>query len=52
MGLIAISVHREYRPLALRAGFDVFLEKPLDAYQLLEAVRRLLSGSAPNEIVT
>jgi CheY-like chemotaxis protein len=45
--LIAVSAHPEYRTLAVRAGFDAFLQKPCDPADLAATLRRLLEPPPP-----
>lgn len=42
MPLIAMSAHPEYRTIAERVGFDLFMEKPFSPDELRDAVRHLL----------
>jgi CheY-like chemotaxis protein len=48
--LLAVSAHHEYRSLAERSGFDVFLEKPCDPKELEETIRRLIGGEPPSPL--
>jgi CheY-like chemotaxis protein len=45
--LIAVTVHRQFREVAEGAGFDLFLEKPVESQRFLEAIQLFVKAAEP-----